>query len=212
MELDDIVCLDESQLERDIRSIINSSESSQSNPNIEKYVQYLWQKVTDSTDRIGGSTSNQTTTNSHPHISSSDTTIFNTSSFSLEPIESCESTQSHEASSPSILSNIGTLPQHTYESQPRKTRNSEECCKNQLITKKLSRLSYIEFNNQKSQYLMILKEICIRTPTNPMYYYVMDSSIHVKTNSMILQIQNIKNMQYVICEGYKNTLIFCDFV
>ena len=45
-----------------------------------------------------------------------------------------------------------------------------------------------------------------------MYFYLMDSSIHVKTNSFLLQIQNIKKIQYVICEGYKNSLIFCDYL
>ena len=40
----------------------------------------------------------------------------------------------------------------------------------------------------------------------------MDSSIHVKTNSIIIQIQNFKKIQYIICEGYKNSLIFCDYL
>ena len=45
-----------------------------------------------------------------------------------------------------------------------------------------------------------------------MYFYSMDSSIHVKTNSIIMQIQNLKQIQYVICEGYKNSLIFSDYL
>ena len=34
----------------------------------------------------------------------------------------------------------------------------------------------------------------------------------MKTNSIIVQIQNLRNVQYVICEGYKTTLIFCDYL
>lgn len=202
--------VDESQLERNIRSIIDSTESNQSNLDIERYVSYLWQKVVSPDNRPGkhGSTNNETTTSGHPNIDLS-------TDISTTTLPILSSTQSSGPPSPSILADIGTFTttqsdQSKHES--RKRNEPEECCKNQLIMKRLSRLSYIEFNNQKLNFLTILKEVSIQVPTNPIFYYIMDNSIHVKTNSMILQIQNLRNMQYVVCEGYKTTLIFCDYI
>ena len=73
-------------------------------------------------------------------------------------------------------------------------------------------LTYVEFINQKQEYCNILKNISAKPEQSRMYFYSMDSSIHVKTNSVLSQIQNLKKIQYVISEGYKNSLIFCDYL
>lgn len=78
--------------------------------------------------------------------------------------------------------------------------------------KKLSELSFPEFTLQKANYLAILKENSLKQNNISIFYYVIDSSIHVKTNSIILQMQTIKNVEYLICEGYKTTFIFCNNV
>ena len=117
-------------------------------------------------------------------------------------------TTTAESTSPSILSNLNI----TAARELPRIRENLFCCKNEAIAKKVTSLSYMEFINQKEEYCKILKDISIKSKHDRMYFYLMDSSIHVKTNSFLLQIQNIKKIQYVICEGYKNSLIFCDYL
>ena len=128
-----------------------------------------------------------------------------TSEFSNTTITTTTTTTA-ESTSPSILSSLNITPARE---QPR-IRENLFCCRNEDVAKKLTSLTHMEFMNQKQEYCKILKDISVKSIYDRMYFYSMDSSIHVKTNSILLQIQSIKKIQYVICEGYKNSLIFCD--
>ena len=136
-------------------------------------------------------------TNRFPESSNSNRT--NDSTTSISPIESI---------SPSTLSDLNI----TMTKEKRSILENPYCCNNDAIAKKLISLPYTEFMNQKQQYCAILKNISIKSELTRMYFYLMDSSIHVKTNSVIAQINNLKKIQYVISEGYKNSLLFCDYM
>ena len=233
MEFNNGFDINESQLDQDIRRILNSPESSQGDSDIQRFVSFLWEKVGNcnsdpGTEKVSTRTTTNNPTNANNVSSPQSSISVDCSTTSTNSTIDGNSNSNNvvglpitELNQSIFLQSNNATPQPTSPSilpQPAATVNREKrtinsitfCCKNEAMGKQLTNLSYMEFINQKSEFCRILKQICVKTPSDQMYFYIFDSSIHVKTNSLILQIQNIKKIQYVICEGYKHSLIFCD--
>ena len=243
MEFGNDIGIDESQLDRDIRAILDSQQHEEPNKDIERLVSILWEKVTNCHDKPGDKevTTLKTTrassdlpiaTNRNPTDSSNPTNSSNSTndgcsigsnnfiaesffqqneSISTNTRQFSSTQPTPQPTSPSTLSDLAKqFPRQQQQSTINNINNY--CCKNDAVAKKLTDITYLEFINQKQEFCQILKQISLKTENNQMYFYIMDSSINVKTNSLIIQLQSLKGIQYVVCEGYKSTLIFCDYL
>ena len=228
MELNNGFDFDESRLDEIIATVLDQSRSnheSGSSSDINKFVNVLWEKVGKYNSNTGIETTTTTRNNSTNVVNDS-----NSCSSSSSAIQANDSPVSSNTSTVDVSSNIHDFiteldtslfneQNHTTEksqniiSQPTATAINDRvqhCCKNDAMAKQLVNLTNTEFMNRKSEILRIIKLISLKTQTDQMYFYYFDSSIHVKTNSLISQIQGIKKTQYVICEGFKQSLLFCD--
>ena len=182
----------ESQLDRNIRSILDSPQSDNNGEtDIQRLVSLLWEKVTngDNNSPIENTPTGPTTSNTISNIVGNTTIHRPASASTMDGNSECSSdviTNSAFKYDESISFSTNRIVQFSNQTTTTTTAESTSpsilsdlnitttrerpticenlfCCKNDAISKKLTNLSYMEFINQKQEYCKILKNISVKS-------------------------------------------------